>query len=205
MKIQEILSLGYLYLIVVGIIGDVIRYKQIGVDILNYSTVWDVMLSPINYLTKDYRTLLIVLVFTAACYFYFVKIAPKLHLKYREKEWYKKTTNIEKMDEKYAKPDEGGIYILLMLVVFSMFVGMGVGNGGVLKRQLQNNELRMTHEIDFSNSETKEVRIIGLNSTYLFYAGYGDKEISIASINPNVKEIRRLTKLRRDEEKQKFK
>ena len=205
MKIQEILSLGYLYLIVVGIIGDVIRYKQIGVDILNYSTVWDVMLSPINYLTKDYRTLLIVLVFTAACYFYFVKIAPKLHLKYREKEWYKKTTNIEKMDKKYAEPDEGGIYILLMLVVFSMFVGMGVGNGGVLKRQLQNNELRMTHEIDFSNSETKEVRIIGLNSTYLFYAGYGDKEISIASINPNVKEIRRLTKLRRDEEKQKFK
>lgn len=205
MKIQEILSLGYLYLIVVGIIGDVIRYKQIGVDILNYSTVWDILLSPINYLTKDYRTLLIVLVFTAACYFYFVKIAPKLHLKYREKEWYKKTTNIEKMDKKYAEPDEGGIYILLMLVVFSMFVGMGVGNGGVLKRQLQNNELRMTHEIDFSNSETKEVRIIGLNSTYLFYAGYGDKEISIASINPNVKEIRRLTKLRRDEEKQKFK
>ncbi len=49
-SIQDYLSLGYLYLVVVGILFDAIFYGILGINIIHYSSILDVLLSPIAFL-----------------------------------------------------------------------------------------------------------------------------------------------------------
>jgi len=53
LKIQDYFSLGYVYLLILGIFKDVIYYGFLGINILEYASVADVLLSPIMYLGKS--------------------------------------------------------------------------------------------------------------------------------------------------------
>jgi hypothetical protein len=46
-NLQTYLPLGYLYLVILGIIKESIHFFQLGINILKYSTLMDVLLSPI--------------------------------------------------------------------------------------------------------------------------------------------------------------
>ena len=50
-KIQHLLPLGYLYLVIVGILKETAFFYQIGINILKYSSIMDVLMSPIATLT----------------------------------------------------------------------------------------------------------------------------------------------------------
>ena len=52
--LQDYLSLGYLFLILCGLAKDIILYRFIGVNILDYSSISDVLLSPIIYIGENY-------------------------------------------------------------------------------------------------------------------------------------------------------
>ena len=58
-EIQGFLSIGYVYLIVMGILNETLYYNQIGIDILNYSNILDVLISPISKLTSSILRLII--------------------------------------------------------------------------------------------------------------------------------------------------
>ncbi|NJK83951.1 MAG: hypothetical protein HC912_09240 [Saprospiraceae bacterium] len=51
--VQDYLSIGYLYLLILGILSDSIYYGMLGINILSYSTILDVLLSPIVKLTDN--------------------------------------------------------------------------------------------------------------------------------------------------------
>jgi len=61
-EIQGFLSVGYIYLIVMGILNETLYYSQIGIDILNYSSILDVLISPISRLTSSISRLLIFII-----------------------------------------------------------------------------------------------------------------------------------------------
>ena len=46
-KIKNLLPLGYLYLIILGILKESILYNQLDINILKYSSIMDIMISPI--------------------------------------------------------------------------------------------------------------------------------------------------------------
>ena len=52
-EIQGIVTLGYIYLILMGILNESLYYNQLGVNILNYSDVLDILISPIAKMTSS--------------------------------------------------------------------------------------------------------------------------------------------------------
>ena len=52
--LQDYFYIGYLYLIILGIVSDAIFYGIFGVSYLNYTTILDALISPISLLTNNW-------------------------------------------------------------------------------------------------------------------------------------------------------
>lgn len=59
--LEKLLPFGYLFLIIMGILKDSIQYYQYGINILKFSTIMDILISPIAYLTSNPITLIAVI------------------------------------------------------------------------------------------------------------------------------------------------
>ncbi|MDW3647109.1 MAG: hypothetical protein R8P61_08605 [Bacteroidia bacterium] len=185
LRIQDYLSFGYLYLLILGIVRDSIYYGFMGINIIRYSDVMDVLLSPIAYLSQEYVLFLIFLFIT-----YWVAIQPSFHKKHRSKKWYSRIFNVEKRDNIYAEapliPRE---MPLIALMVASLLLGTGVGKGIKTADKMKAAELKMLDEISFLDNETEKVHVIGQNSSFIFYVREGKKEVSVSPINGTIKRI----------------
>ncbi len=89
--IQKTLPFGYLFLVVLGILKESIYYYQVGINILKYSSIMDVLISPIADLTS---TPIILLGFTILVLVLYV--ASLLISKNFNKEWLKKKIGSKK-------------------------------------------------------------------------------------------------------------
>lgn len=182
LQFQEYLSLGYLYLIIVGILGDVIYYKFFDITILSYTSITDVMLSPINILFTRLKTLIAFVVVLSLAYVIFKYIVPR----YQSQE--AKDKNAKVIEEHGSAPQ----YFVFALFIFSMFMGFGIGRGQKLSKQIAENNITPTHEIIFSNDQIERVKVIGQNSMFIFYAREGEKEVMIAPLQENIRRIKIL-------------
>lgn len=186
LKIQDYLSFGYLYLLILGIVRDSIYYGFMGINIIRYSDIMDVLLSPIAYLSQEY-----VLFFIFVCITYWVIIQPSFHKKHRSKKWYKKIFNVEKRDEKYKEPRLIPRELpLIALMIASLLLGTGLGRGIKTADKIQATELEMLDEIHFMDGESEKVHVIGQNSSFLFYVRTDEKEVSVSPINGTIKRIK---------------
>ena len=192
--ISEYLSLGYLYLLVLGILRDTIYYSFLDINILNYATILDVLLSPIVLLTSHVATPIIIIVVIACLYVWVIVLAPRLHKRYREKKWYRKINkDIEKSDQRVARQSSVHFLVRSMAgVILCFYLGMGIGGGMATSERIKTNKLKSDHIITFQDKQTLKVKIIGQNSAYLFYVATGEKQITIAPIIQNIKTIQKL-------------
>ena len=101
--LQDYFYIGYLYLIILGIVSDAIFYGIFGVSYLNYTTILDALISPISLLTNNWFISLFLGIMFWLMYLYFTKWMFKFYAYLREKKWYKKIYNIEKWDKKYEE------------------------------------------------------------------------------------------------------
>ena len=191
--LQEYLSLGYVYLIILGIISDVIYFYFFDINILKYSAISDILISPISFLAKDIRILIAVILIIVLGYFMMFVRLPALHLKYRQKGWYGKIQNVEQLDktyEEFKKTDKKISFLAVFLV--SVFLGMGIGSGIGLRKRIENGTAKATHAVTFEDKTPQPVRIVGQNSGFLFYLKEGQKDVSISPIG-QVKEIQKIS------------
>lgn len=202
LSIQEYLSLGYIYLILLGLSVEVIYYKFLGINILNYSSILDVLISPINILTRNAKLFFFIVIFLIVFTFFMLKTVPKVHVWFKKMSWYHKMYDMEKLDAKYLKETEvEDVIHVFALMLFSMFLGLSLGTAGKVKKDIDNNTFKITHSVTFQNGEKKKVKIIGQNSSYMFYLEKGDKEVAASPIEQNVVTIRRLPKKTETEKK----
>lgn len=187
LRLQDYLSIGYVYLLILGVAREAIFYAFMGVNIINYSIITDVLLSPLTYLV-DHPTLFI-LIFVIS---YWVAMQPSFHRLNREKKWYQKYFDVDKRDAYYAKQRTiPGEIILLGIGVALFLLGTGLGEGLGLSRKLKAGELKTKDRIEFLDGEASEVRIIGQNSSYLFYVNLGGNTVIASPINGVIKRINR--------------
>ena len=173
---QEYLSIGYLYLLALGITIDVIYYSMLDVNILNYSSISDVLLSPLKILTRSI-ILPITLIFIFILSFIWDKyIYPKL----------KRSNAAALTTEK--------LILRAALMVFCIYLGIGIGMGGKGKSILENGEITPDHLVTFSGGKQVEVKVIGQNSQYLFFVPKGARAVSITLISSNVLQFQKLRK-----------
>ncbi|MGB5665425.1 MAG: hypothetical protein WBM53_01150 [Maribacter sp.] len=194
-SIQEYLSIGYIFLLFVGIVYQSIFYSFFSINILSYSSLLDVLLSPISVISEN-LTFLGTLVVFVIFGIYFVKVlGPKLYQWQRKQAWYRKIFNVEKWDRFHAKAQENsntGALIYACMLVLAIFIGSGVGGGGKLSQKMQHKELKSGHNVVFEDSETLDIKIIGQNTLYLFYVIDGEDKLSVSPIEGNIKKITML-------------
>lgn len=73
-----------------------------------------------------------------------------------------------------------------------MFLGFGIGRGGNVSSKVKEGKIKSTHEIIFNDNDSKQIKIIGQNSSYIFYVTENEREVSISPIVQNIKEIKKI-------------
>ena len=193
--LQDYFYIGYLYLIILGIVSDAIFYGIFGVSYLNYTTILDALISPISLLTNNWILSLFLIVMFGLMYLYFTKWMFKFYAYLRVKKWYQKIYNIEKWDKKYEQlKSKKNILPGMMFVFFLLFVSMRTGMGIGMKQKYNNKEIIPNYTLVFKDNTKLDVRKIGQNSAYFFYFIPGEKVITATPITDNLKQIKVLKK-----------
>ncbi|MEO0898760.1 MAG: hypothetical protein AAFY71_20275 [Bacteroidota bacterium] len=187
-NLQNYVSLGYLFLLALGILHDVIYYSFLGINIMSYVAVPDILLSPIAYMMENWRMAVMVVVVSVGAYYFtqFVGKQQEKSLKKMEREG-RLTEKIKKQNEKLASNITPFSFILLMIL--SMYLGAGIGGGSKRASQIEEGELKMRDLITFRNGRQQVARIVGQTSGFLFYVKDGGQEVTISPIQGNVKQI----------------
>jgi hypothetical protein len=178
LNIQEYLSLGYIYLLLLGIATDAIYFGFLGISILDYSAISDVLLSPVKLLARNLIVCIILLVIISSMFLYNKWQATRLKKK-------------GEPDGDQADPTNKLLLAACVMILF-FFVGIGIGAGKKNGMLLSKGELKPDHHITFANGESIESKIIGRNSMYLFYVLPNQKQVIITPIEEHVFQLKKL-------------
>lgn len=195
LSLQEYLSLGYLFLVVLGVIIESVFYGLFGLPYLQYTSILDILISPISLLADNW-ILLIAFISFLLLFLYFFKKSPFIHEKNKHKKWYKKLYNVEKLDEKYNEQSNNpnSILLLMLYIIFAILIGFRVGMGGKYKNLLKNGSFKSNYTLTFKNDKQINVKKIGQNSLFIFYVEEGEKVVTATPILENIKQIKRIQK-----------
>lgn len=181
-KTQNILYLGYIFLIVLGIINETLFYSQFGINILEYSDILDVLISPISKLSSNVSLLII-----SSTVILILVIFPKISRKLKNKNWFISFLKSDQSEDNIGKNIFEVLIVLSMIFFIGIFVGVGYGKGQKLKQKIESGELIYNNEINFIDDELLKAKLIGKNSSYIFYLIEGDTEVKISPINGTIK------------------
>jgi len=193
--LQDYLSLGYIYLLVLGVFHETIYYKYLDINILEYSSVLDVLISPISVITGN-LWLCVALIFAVGFAYLYKVFLPKYYRYLGKKKKYQSGKNKIKIDKTLKGLESSAFTIFIIsLMIFSVFTGMGIGSGIKLKQRINKDEIKYTHELIFEDNKTEKIKMLGKNSLYVFYITKGKGEVYISPIDGNIKIIKKLKKV----------
>lgn len=177
---QSILSFGYIYLVILGILNQTFYYNQLGIDILLYSSITDILISPIAQLTSSFLSISIFLLMLMIVF-----SLPSWLVKFKDQKWFKTFFRISQ-DKSTAEirnnlMQANLIYLALGLLGF--YVGTGLGGGFKFSKKIENQEITYEDTITFINGNQETIHIVGKNSAFLFYLVENQQEILIAPMN----------------------
>jgi ABC-type transport system involved in multi-copper enzyme maturation permease subunit len=193
--LQDYFYIGYLYLIILGIVSDAIFYGIFGVSYLNYTTILDALISPISLLTTNWRISLVLGVLFWLMYLYFTRWMFRFYKYLRVKKWYQKIYDIEKWDKKYDElAKKKNIIPGMMFIFFLLFISARTGMAIGMTQKYAKEEITPNFTLVFKDNTRLDVRKIGQNSAYFFYFIPGEKVITATPIADNLKQIKVLKK-----------
>lgn len=77
--LQKLLPFGYLFLVVIGVLKESIFYYHIGINILKYSNIMDILISPIADITSTPMILVSLIVITFIFYLIILYLSKNYH------------------------------------------------------------------------------------------------------------------------------
>lgn len=191
--IQESLSLGYIYLLILGVIHNAIYYNSIGVNYFEYTSVLDVLITPISVITSSFVSLIAFVVIIVLSLIYVKLLLPLIVKTKRKKEKYQSGKHLENLNLlDNSSKNYASLLIIMSLFFFGFFIGIGAGSGAKYKNNIAENKIKNSHKIDFANGKSIEARLLGKNSLNIFYIQKGDKKVSISPVEGNIMTIRKL-------------
>ncbi len=182
---QSLLYLGYVLLVVLGIIHETLFYSQFGINILECSDILDVLLSPISRLTSNKMLLVLSFVVTLP-----VLWLPKRTSRLKHRKWF---ANFFKLTAESVDAEKRVLNVLTFFAVIffvGIFVGSGIGRGTRLQNKIASGAIEYNDTIHFIDDDAINVAIIGKNSSYVFYIKEGNTHIEISPISGAVKSLR---------------
>ncbi|WP_289659902.1 hypothetical protein [Flavobacterium panacagri] len=188
--LEKLLPFGYLFLILMGMLKDSIYYYQLGINILKFSTITDILISPIVYITS-HPIILITIFLLFASHLYL----PKFLSKNKDKKSIQKTFDL-KPDEELTIEERKSYYNqiaikTLAVILLSFFMGTGLASGYITSQRITKGALDYNYKLNFNDEKPQEVNLLGTNSLYCFYVEKGQRHIKIAPIG-SIKNIELL-------------
>lgn len=177
-NIQTYVYLAYAYILIMGIASDSIFYKFMGINIISYSNVLDVILSPLVHLI-DSLGLLIAITAMPLIAFLYIKLLRFLVSKSKKK-------NELASHDLIVGNMKMQVFVMTGIMVFAGFIGSGVGKGSKMSEKMATKSLKPNHEITFRSGESKKVHLIGSNSGFVFYVEKTDSVVSVSPIQENI-------------------
>ncbi|KUJ61343.1 hypothetical protein AR687_12920 [Flavobacteriaceae bacterium CRH] len=195
-KVQSLLPLGYLFLVTLGIVKETISYYQIGINIIRYSSIVDILISPLAAVTSHPVFFITVLLLFVFCFY-----LPQILLKNEDKIGFHKfvgakdTAKISMLAENERIDYYTTISIkFLGTFLISIFLGYGFADGRSIAAKIKGKTLQYNYTLNYNDNNSEQVYIIGSNTTYYFYVTKGEQTVKIAPI-ASIKNIE-LTKNR---------
>lgn len=181
-KIQNLLPLGYLFLVILGIVKESIYYYQIGINIIRYSSIMDILISPIAAITSHP-----VFFITIAILFGVFFNLPKILVKNENKKWVRKNFGTLK-DTEISESDKLEYYTIaalrtLSVFLISLFLGYGLADGYFASNAIKNNKLHYNYKLNLNDEESQNVFILGNNTAYYFYVEKNNPTVKITPIS----------------------
>ncbi|MCD9854398.1 hypothetical protein LUD75_06760 [Epilithonimonas sp. JDS] len=181
-KLQTLLPLGYFYLIVLGILKDGVFFFALGINFIKFSSITDVLMSPISDITR-YPILLV----AVALIIYSLFLYNKFQINNSHKNWVRNSFAVKRFLNKNASATDQEVKnfiknqfitsILIMIGCF--FLGGGLGFGISARDRIKNNDMKFNYRITYDNGKDVDVYMIDSNSVYYFYVEKGQKNITI--------------------------
>ncbi|MGV0925293.1 hypothetical protein [Empedobacter tilapiae] len=182
--IQRLLPFGYIYLVIMGIIKESIFYYQLDINILKFSSIMDILISPIAEITAHPFLLIFFILLIFLLYGF-----KQYSLKHPEKKFIKKYYKIKETEnitnEEFTKKINQNLIGFFFVMLICFFLGFGIGGGNFLSKRIKNGDLKFEkygQTLTFNSGEKKEIYLINTNSLYYFYVVKGQKTVEISSI-----------------------
>jgi hypothetical protein len=177
----ELLPLGYLYLLILGITSESIHFGLLGVNVLDYSNALDVLLSPIALITGNLAVLAVVILVPAFLWPYLMLMRKLANRTPTEK------------NARFRETPVGRIWLPMCAVaLIAAFLGLGIGQGFAKQDRLQAGELEANTRLTFGDDEIIDAYVIGINSGYVFYVEPDATEVTISPIADNIQSLQAL-------------
>ncbi len=177
----KILQFRYLSLVLLGLVGECVFYNQIGVNILRYSSLIDILISPIATLTSSPIRLFILLFIIGI-----IMLGVWFLHHFRTKKWAQNIAGlktIENLDESELNNHFNSLFLTyLSLVMISYFLGLALAFGDIVSTRIKKNEAQYNTKIVFNSGESEQVYLLHTNSMYNIYFSKGNKNVKIAPI-----------------------
>ncbi|MCK8524046.1 hypothetical protein M0D21_20885 [Aquimarina sp. D1M17] len=187
-SIQEYIYLSYLFLLLVGTLSYSIFYAFLDINIINYSNVLDILLSPIVILTENIKTPLVMGGYIAIILLVFSILRKRI----------KKSLQKDLSDEKRNKLTKSynsfknAMFVIPIAGTLGFYLGYAIAGGMKMSKRIQNGDFEVNRLLEFSNGDSKKVKLIGLNSQYIFYVLENERKISISPISGNLKTVQHI-------------
>jgi hypothetical protein len=182
-KVQNLLPLGYLFLVILGIVKESIAYYQIGINIIRYSSIMDILISPIATITSHP----IFFIFIIILFIFFFKL-PQILLKNEDKDWLHKIFGSKNTKTKSSETERINYYNNISVefnigFLISIFLGYGLADGRSISEKIKNNKINYDYKLNYNDGKSENVYVVGSNTAYYFYLARGNKNIKIAPVN----------------------
>lgn len=179
--LQKLLPFGYLFLIIMGVFKESILYYQLGVNIIRYSTITDILISPVEDLVSHPLVFATVIIMAMSAYGLPAYLAKK-----RDKKWVKKFAGLNEavqMNDEESSVHFTNMFIkILVFILLGFFSGIGLAEGYRQANKIKTGSLSLDYTISFANGKTEPVHLIGSNSAYCFYVTKDSKNVKITPV-----------------------
>lgn len=191
--LQELITLGYLYLLAVGIVSDWVYYRHFDLPILSYSDALDVLLSPLTWLEREPRffATLLGLVGVSMTLVGFVRQVGARRLKALQSAVEAEVERTEKAKAAVRTLTVAQLALPAFLA-FSGYVGYAAGAGQSRADDMRQGLLRPDHQLTFSDGRVLRARIVGNNSGFVFYVPDSTRHVVISPLRETIVALQRL-------------
>ncbi len=178
LAIQDYITLGYLYLVLIGIVNIVIYYAIFDINIFDYIAISDILLAPINMLFLGYEStaliIIVIIIITFLLKFVFVGINKSIA-------------------NRFNKPVKTIVYqpVIVFIVLFSYtFLELSINMANGVNLKVKNKTYKLNTKLTFTDNTQKDVYVVATTSMYIFYVEKSDEVVTIMPISGNVKSIK---------------